>query len=197
MISRIIGNVVGQRIMARAEAAFGRERQLTVPDRSDALRLPDSEQPLGAAPTSTTKRAGASESSALQDDEPISTFLNQDHGATGRLEALLMPTHEALESGRSRIVADFDNILDRCISKRMKHAHRMEQLMLDLGNGSALMVQKLKVAIAHNQKHIDQLQEQRQLAHNGYGWCRASVSAYSAGFVRGFREATDIDKLFQ
>jgi hypothetical protein len=197
MIGRMIGNVVGQRLRLIAEAASEKTRRAAVAIPGDGLRLPGGEQPVGDLPSSVAKRPSASSSSALQDDESISSFLSQDYAATGRLEALRMPTHEALELGRRRILTDFDNILDRCISKRVVHGHRLEQLMLDLGNGSALMVQKLKVASAHNQQHIDQLQEQRRQAPSGSGWCGAVLSAYSAGFARGLREATDIDQLFR
>lgn len=133
---------------------------------------------------------------SVQEDAEVQHFLRQDHAEAGRALALREPNQEALEQSQAILLAKFDNILDCLASRLVAHAERLEQIKAELREVSPTMTQKLRLAIEHNQRRIEEVHEQRSLAKEGAGWYREVAIAHSAGFSRGLRQALNIDKLF-
>lgn len=136
----------------------------------------------------------------LAETSQIQAFLQQDFGGQGRTVALRDPQERARAAALDGMRAQFDNILCCVVSSHREHNYKLEQLRVDLcddevESATNQIARKARLALAHNQERIDELEEQRRLAKTGQGWYGAAAIAFNSGFDRGMRECADILKL--
>lgn len=134
--------------------------------------------------------AGASSTATgLLDDNEIRAFFAQNHFGLGRHNGATYRTREALERGRTSLVANFRNALERCAARREGQLRRLNDTLIEVEGVSDTTSRRLKQATGCLENDKATLDSQISAATRGQGWVMQAILDYETGFAKGLSEA--------
>lgn len=145
---------------------------------SSELVLPQAKNPIGP----------------MSADE-IKVFFGVDYKAQGRYAGAIYKTNEALEHGKSVLIAHFQNAVSQVIDQKQAKVDGLKSMEIQTHGVSEVVTSQLRLACTRLERDIDTLVAQRELATEGKGWILSALNEYQIGFGKGMRAAIDAELL--
>lgn len=127
--------------------------------------------------------------------EEIKAFFGFDYAAQGRHAGAIYKTSEALEHGKSVLIAHFQNAVSQVIDQKQAKVDGLRSMEIQTSGVSEVVTSQLRLACTRLERDIDNLVYQRDLAPEGKGWILSALNEYQIGFGKGMRAAIDAELL--
>jgi hypothetical protein len=127
--------------------------------------------------------------------EEIKAFFAFDYAAQGRYAGAIYKTNEALDHGKSVLVAQFQNAVSQVIDQKQAKVDGLRSMEVQTSGVSEVVTSQLRLACTRLGRDIDTLVTQRELALEGKGWILSALNEYQIGFGKGMRAAIDAELL--
>jgi hypothetical protein len=127
--------------------------------------------------------------------EEIKAFFSFDYAAQGRHAGAVYKTNEALEHGKSVLIAHFQNAVSQVIDQKQAKVDGLKSMEVQTSGVSEVVTSQLRLASTRLERDIDTLVAQRDLAPEGKGWILSALNEYQIGFGKGMRAAIDAELL--
>jgi hypothetical protein len=121
----------------------------------------------------------------------IREFLNRNFHAMGVNEGFEYHSGEIMDSGKTRIRAEFQLIMDQDIQDKKERLLEMRHLIIDVKNLSESAKEKLELTIEELNASVSLLESQKELAALEEGWVMNAIHAYQQGFIQGLNDYID------
>jgi hypothetical protein len=118
----------------------------------------------------------------------ITWFLDRNHHALGIRDGYEYRSSETLDTGKRKMRAEFQLILDRQIQEKQQKRLQLEHLAIDVTAVSPLTLQKLQKTIADLDTSIELLYKQKELSIENEGWVMNAIHSYHQGFTQGLND---------
>jgi hypothetical protein len=95
---------------------------------------------------------------------------------------------ETLETGKKKIRAEFQLIVDQCIQEKFASRLQMRNLIVDVSKVSDDARQKLENTVEELNSSLALLEKQKELSAENEGWVMNAIHSYHQGFVQGLND---------
>lgn len=130
----------------------------------------------------------------LNASELIALF-EENHFGLGRHNGAQYKTQEALELGKSAIVAKFQNVVQGMVERNQTKLNKVQSELIAIEGVSLAMSAQLRLLGEHVRRDIRVLESQIESAESGKGWILESLNRYHLGFTKGLREVLEFEVL--
>jgi hypothetical protein len=127
--------------------------------------------------------------------EEIKAFFAFDYAAQGRYAGAVYKTNEALDHGKSVLIAHFQNAVSQVIDQKQAKIDGLRSMEVQTSGVSEIVTSQLRLASMRLERDINTLVAQRELALDGKGWILSALNEYQIGFGKGMRAAIDAELL--
>lgn len=125
---------------------------------------------------------------ATETESKITVFLNRNYQSMGINDGYEYHSQETLETGKKKIRAEFQLIVDQSIQEKFGNRLQMKNLIVDVTKVSDDARQKLENTIEELNSSLGILQKQKELSAENEGWVMNAVHSYHQGFVQGLND---------
>lgn len=125
---------------------------------------------------------------AAETQSKITVFLNRNYHSTGINDGYEYHLQETLETGKKKIRAEFQLIVDQSIQEKFASRLQMKNLIIDVTKISDDARQKLENTIEELNSSLSLLQKQKELSAENEGWVMNAIHSYHQGFVQGLND---------
>lgn len=115
----------------------------------------------------------------------IIAFLNRDFHAIGIAEGYEYHSNESFESGKKKIRAEFQLLVDQAIEEKKGRILKLRNLLVDISRISEDVKFQLENTIEEIKASVESLQQQKELSVENEGWVMNALHPYQQGFVQG------------
>lgn len=136
----------------------------------------DSEQPKQSNAVQSTQHS------------KITLFLDRNYHSLGIRDGYEYHSSETLDTGKKKIRAEFQLILDQQIQEKQEKRLQLQHLIIDVTAISPLTLQKLQKTIEDLNSSIDLLHKQKELSIENEGWVMNAIHSYHQGFTQGLND---------
>lgn len=118
----------------------------------------------------------------------ISAFLNRNFHSMGVNDGFEYHSHDTLETGKKRIRAEFQLIVDQSIQEKATRRLHLKNLIVDVEKISDDARKKLENTIEEINSTLSILQNQKELSVENEGWVMNAIHSYHQGFLQGLND---------
>ncbi|MBK9482590.1 MAG: hypothetical protein IPO02_11545 [Bacteroidetes bacterium] len=118
----------------------------------------------------------------------LTMFLNRNYHSMGINDGFEYLSNETLETGKKKIRASFQLIVDQILQEKSTSRLQINNLMVDVSKVSEDTRQKLENTVDELNSSMDKLQKQKELSAENEGWVMNAIHSYHQGFVQGMND---------
>ena len=118
----------------------------------------------------------------------ITVFLNRNYHSIGINDGYEYHSQETLETGKKKIRAEFQFIVDQEIETMSQQKLKMRTLVIDVTKISDEARQKLELTIEEVNTSLSKLEKQKELSAENEGWVMNLIHSYHQGYVQGLND---------
>ena len=118
----------------------------------------------------------------------ITVFLNRNYHSIGINDGYEYHSQETLETGKKKIRAEFQFIVDQEIETMSQQKLKMRTLVIDVTKISDEARQKLELTIEEVNTSLSKLEKQKELSAENEGWVMNVIHSYHQGYVQGLND---------
>jgi hypothetical protein len=118
----------------------------------------------------------------------ITSFLNRNYHSMGTNDGYEYHSQETLETGKKKIRASFQLMLDQEIQEKSDRRLQLKNMIVDVAKVSDETRQKLENTFEELNISINKLQKQKELSIENEGWVMNAIHGYHQGFVQGLND---------
>ncbi len=131
----------------------------------------------------------------VEQQSKIHSFLNRNYHAIGLNDGYEYHSQETLETGKKKIRAEFQLIIDQSIQEKYSSRLQIKNLIVDVAKVSEEAKQKLENTIEELSSSLELLVKQKELSIENEGWVMNAVHSYQQGFVQGLNDFIESENL--
>lgn len=131
----------------------------------------------------------------LLHSQELDAFFSDNFFGFGCHNGMRLRTEDGLALGVQTIVSRFQRLVSKTIESKRARINRIEREVIRVRGLDAATTRQLELAVEQLKKDIDTLNEQIDLASREAGWVRNAIDQYRSGFLRGVRDAVEIELL--
>ena len=125
---------------------------------------------------------------AAETQSKITVFLNRNYHSIGINDGYEYHSQETLETGKKKIRAEFQFIVDQEIETMSQQKLKMRTLVIDVTKISDEARQKLELTIEEVNTSLSKLEKQKELSAENEGWVMNVIHSYHQGYVQGLND---------
>lgn len=122
---------------------------------------------------------------AAETQSKITVFLNRNYHSMGINDGYEYHSQDTLETGKKKIRAEFQLIVDQEIETMSQQKLKMRTLVIDVTKISDEAKQKLELTIEEVNASLLKLEKQKELSAENKGWVMNVIHSYHQGYVQG------------
>jgi hypothetical protein len=135
------------------------------------------------------------EEKLVERQSKINSFLNRNYHAIGLNDGYEYHTNETLETGKKKIRAEFQLIIDQSIQEKYTNRLQLKNLIVDVSKVSEETKQKLENTIEELNSSLELLHKQKDLSIENEGWVMNTIHSYQQGFIQGLNDFLERENL--
>ncbi len=125
---------------------------------------------------------------AAETQSKITVFLNRNYHSIGINHGYEYHSQETLETGKKKIRAEFQFIVDQEIEAMSQQKLKMKTLVIDVTKISDEARQKLELTIEEVNISLSKLEKQKEFSAENEGWVMNAIHSYHQGFIQGLND---------
>jgi uncharacterized protein YdiU (UPF0061 family) len=125
----------------------------------------------------------------------ISIFLDRNYHSLGINDGYEYHSQETLETGKKKIRAEFQLIIDQAIQEKFARRLQLKNMIVDVKSIFDDARQKLENTIEELNASLAILQKQKELSAENEGWVMNSIHNYHQGFIQGLNDWISSEQL--
>ena len=118
----------------------------------------------------------------------ITLYLDRNYHSMGINDGYEYHSQETLETGKKKIRAEFQLLVDQSIQEKYERRLQMKNIIADVTKISDEARQKLENVIEELNASLNTLQKQKELSAENEGWVMSAIHSYHQGFVQGLND---------
>lgn len=131
----------------------------------------------------------------VEQQSKINSFLNRNYHAIGLNDGYEYHSQETLETGKKKIRAEFQLIIDQSIQEKYTSRLQIKNLIVDVAKVSEEAKQKLENTNEELTSSLELLHKQKELSIENEGWVMNAIHSYQQGFVQGLNDFIESENL--
>lgn len=135
------------------------------------------------------------EKTIIQEQSKITLFLNRNYHSLGINDGYEYHAQEILETGKKKIKAEFQLIIDQSIQKKFESRLQLKNIIVDVTKISDDVREKLENTIEELNSSITILQMQKELSADNEGWVMNAIHSYHQGYIQGLNDWISSEQL--
>lgn len=163
-----------------------------LPDLSVLERNQDSDNATRVAPTVDLFVDNEEPAFKIKSEEKpknrIMELLNRNFHAMGINDGFEYHTNDTLDTGKMKIRAEFQLIIDQEIQEKREKLLQMKILVVDVRKINEETRERLELNIEELNCSLDLLQRQKELSSEDEGWVMNAIHNYHQGFIQGLND---------
>ncbi|MCX8020844.1 MAG: hypothetical protein N2747_10160 [Chitinophagaceae bacterium] len=138
---------------------------------------------------------GEQEETVSQSKSKISAFLERDFHSIGVKDGFEYHSFETLETGKKKIRAEFQLIIDQMIQEKLEKRLQLKMMVVNVEKISDETRRNLEFTIDELNSSIELLKKQKELSTENEGWVMNAIHSYHQGFVQGLNDFIESENL--
>ena len=118
----------------------------------------------------------------------ITLFLERNYHSMGINDGYEYHSQETLETGKKKIRAEFQLIVDQAIQEKSERRLQLRMLIVNVEKIAEETKRNLELTIEELNSSIALLQKQKELSAENEGWVMNAIHSYHQGFVQGLSD---------
>lgn len=118
----------------------------------------------------------------------ISTFLERNYHSIGINDGYEYHSFETLETGKKKIRAEFQLIIDQMIQEKSERRLQLKMMIVNVEKIADETRRNLELTIDELNTSIELLNKQKELSSENEGWVMNAIHSYHQGFVQGLND---------
>ncbi len=125
---------------------------------------------------------------ATETKSKITLFLERNYHSMGINDGYEYHSHETLETGKKKIRAEFQLIVDQAIQEKSERRLQLRMMIVNVEKIAEETKRNLELTIEELNSSIALLQKQKELSVENEGWVMNAIHSYHQGFVQGLSD---------
>lgn len=125
----------------------------------------------------------------------MTAFFAENYFGLGRHNGAHFRTRDALDLGKSQLIARFQNVLTQLVMDGEARLARLKDKAVETVGICGTTSARLDLACSNVEREINELRVQLELAGQGKGWVLEALNRYQIGFTKGLHDALSFDLL--
>lgn len=122
---------------------------------------------------------------AAETKSKITLFLERNYHSMGTNDGFEYHSFETLETGKKKIRAEFQLIIDKMIQEKSERRLQLKMMIINVEKIADETRRNLELTIDELNTSISLLQKQKELSPDNEGWVMNAIHSYHQGFVQG------------
>lgn len=115
----------------------------------------------------------------------ITLFLDRNYHSIGINDGYEYHSQETLETGKKKIRAEFQLIVDQAIQEKSERRLQLRMMIVNVEKIAEETKRNLELTIEELNSSIALLQKQKELSAENEGWVMNAIHPYHQGYVQG------------